>query len=298
MEFGIFVMMNIMGERAHDPAAEHSTLKEELELIRLADRTGWKYVWVTEHHCLPEYSHLSANESFIPYALAITERIHVGSGIFNINPIANHPLRLAERVAMLDLLSDGRFEFGTGRGAGLVGGGDLQPQDLRDQGGLGRGHLGVQEDVGVAELLLRRQVLPGARAQRAPEAIRRRDDASADVGGGRQPAHLREGGPPRHGRPRLQRGDGPRHEGPGRRLQGRHPGGHAGRPVRERQRDDQQLHAVPRRRPARPPGLRRQHDVVLLLAAVPVPRHVPGARGRRALARARYPSPASTASRR
>jgi alkanesulfonate monooxygenase SsuD/methylene tetrahydromethanopterin reductase-like flavin-dependent oxidoreductase (luciferase family) len=42
----------------------------------------------------------------------------VGSGIFNINPIANHPLRLAERVAMLDLLSDGRFEFGTGRGAG------------------------------------------------------------------------------------------------------------------------------------------------------------------------------------
>jgi alkanesulfonate monooxygenase SsuD/methylene tetrahydromethanopterin reductase-like flavin-dependent oxidoreductase (luciferase family) len=118
MEFGIFVMMNIMGERAHDPAAERATLKEELELIRLADRTGWKYVWVTEHHCLPEYSHLSANESFIPYALAITERIHVGSGIFNINPIANHPLRLAERVAMLDLLSDGRFEFGTGRGAG------------------------------------------------------------------------------------------------------------------------------------------------------------------------------------
>jgi len=118
MEFGIFVMMNNMGERAHDPAAEHTTLKEELETIRLADQTGWKYVWVTEHHCLPEYSHLSANESFIPYALAITDRIHVGSGIFNINPIANHPVRLAERVAMLDHLSEGRFEFGTGRGAG------------------------------------------------------------------------------------------------------------------------------------------------------------------------------------
>src|SRR4051794_1591613 len=118
MEFGIFVMMNIMGERAHDPAAEHNTLKEELETIRLADQTGWKYVWITEHHCLPEYSHLSANEAFIPFALAITDRIHIGSGIFNINPIANHPVRLAERVAMLDHLSEGRFEFGTGRGAG------------------------------------------------------------------------------------------------------------------------------------------------------------------------------------
>jgi len=58
----------------------------------------WKYIWVTEHHCLPEYSHLSANESFIPYALAIPDRIHVGSGLFNINPIVNHPVRLAERV--------------------------------------------------------------------------------------------------------------------------------------------------------------------------------------------------------
>ena len=40
MEFGIFVMMDILGERAHDPAVEHATLKEELETIRLADRTG------------------------------------------------------------------------------------------------------------------------------------------------------------------------------------------------------------------------------------------------------------------
>jgi alkanesulfonate monooxygenase SsuD/methylene tetrahydromethanopterin reductase-like flavin-dependent oxidoreductase (luciferase family) len=118
MEFGLFVMMNILGQDAHRPEVEHATLKNELELIRLADQYGWKYVWVTEHHCLPEYSHLSANESFIPYALAITEKIHIGSGIFNINPITNHPVRLAERVAMLDHLSEGRFEFGTGRGAG------------------------------------------------------------------------------------------------------------------------------------------------------------------------------------
>jgi alkanesulfonate monooxygenase SsuD/methylene tetrahydromethanopterin reductase-like flavin-dependent oxidoreductase (luciferase family) len=118
MEFGIFVMMNILGQDAHKPGVEYATLRSELDLIRAADKSGWKYVWVTEHHCLPEYSHLSANESFIPYALAITENIHVGSGIFNTNPIVNHPVRIAERVAMLDLLSSGRFEFGTGRGAG------------------------------------------------------------------------------------------------------------------------------------------------------------------------------------
>ncbi len=118
MEFGIFVMMNILGQAAHDPAAEHRTLKEELETIRQADRAGFKHIWVSEHHCLPEYSHLSASESFIAYALAITEKIHIGSGIFNLNPIANHPVRLAERVAMLDHLGEGRFEFGTGRGAG------------------------------------------------------------------------------------------------------------------------------------------------------------------------------------
>jgi alkanesulfonate monooxygenase SsuD/methylene tetrahydromethanopterin reductase-like flavin-dependent oxidoreductase (luciferase family) len=118
MEFSIFVQMHLPRERAHDPEAEHLAVLRELELIREADRFGWKYAWITEHHCLTEYSHLSANEVFIPFALAQTERIHVGSGIFNLNPVVNHPVRMAERVAMLDHVSEGRFEFGTGRGAG------------------------------------------------------------------------------------------------------------------------------------------------------------------------------------
>src|SRR6202008_4118587 len=48
---------------------------------------------------------------------AATERIHLGSGIFNITPPVNHPARVAERVALLDHLSEGRFEFGMGRGS-------------------------------------------------------------------------------------------------------------------------------------------------------------------------------------
>jgi alkanesulfonate monooxygenase SsuD/methylene tetrahydromethanopterin reductase-like flavin-dependent oxidoreductase (luciferase family) len=118
MEFGIFVQMRLNGPRAHDPRAEHDACMLDLEMIQIADAHNWKYAWVSEHHALTEYSHLSASESFIPYALATTERIHVGSGIWPLNPAQNHPARLAERAAMCDLLSHGRFEFGTGRGAG------------------------------------------------------------------------------------------------------------------------------------------------------------------------------------
>src|SRR3954465_2728733 len=109
--------------------AEYRRFKEEVEWVRAADRAGFKYLWATEHHFLEEYSHLSANESFLGYCAAITDRIHLGSGpaipdriplgsgIFNITPPVNHPARVAERVAMLDLLSDGRFELGMGRGS-------------------------------------------------------------------------------------------------------------------------------------------------------------------------------------
>jgi len=74
-------------------------------------------VWVTEHHFLAEYSHISANEVVMPHILARTERIRVASGIINVTPPVNHPARIAERVAMLDHLSGGRFDFGTGRGS-------------------------------------------------------------------------------------------------------------------------------------------------------------------------------------
>ena len=118
MEFGIFVQMPIYGPTAHDPATEHDACMLDVDLIVAADKHNFKYAWVSEHHALTEYSHLSASESFIPYCFPLTERIHIGSGIWPLNPITNHPVRLAERVAMCDHLSKGRFEFGCGRGAG------------------------------------------------------------------------------------------------------------------------------------------------------------------------------------
>jgi alkanesulfonate monooxygenase SsuD/methylene tetrahydromethanopterin reductase-like flavin-dependent oxidoreductase (luciferase family) len=119
MEFGLFVQAHVpRHEMEADPVnAEHDRLMRELELAVACDRAGWKYVWSVEHHFLEEYSHISASEIFLPYVAAQTKRIHVGSAIYNITPPVNHPARMAERVAMLDHLSEGRFEFGTGRGS-------------------------------------------------------------------------------------------------------------------------------------------------------------------------------------
>ncbi|MDE0615943.1 MAG: LLM class flavin-dependent oxidoreductase [bacterium] len=119
MEFGVFIQGYVpQFRREGDPEAEHKALMEELELVIAADKAGFKYVWLTEHHFLDEYSHLSANDAVAGYLANATERIHIGSGIFNPLPQVNHPAKVAERVAMLDHLSGGRFEFGTGRGAG------------------------------------------------------------------------------------------------------------------------------------------------------------------------------------
>jgi alkanesulfonate monooxygenase SsuD/methylene tetrahydromethanopterin reductase-like flavin-dependent oxidoreductase (luciferase family) len=120
MEFGIFIQgYNPEFRRGGDPVeAEHRAFMNEIAAVEAADGAGFKYVWLTEHHFLDEYSHLSANDVLSGYLAKSTSRIHIGSGIFNPLPQVNHPAKVAERVAMLDHLSEGRFEFGTGRGAG------------------------------------------------------------------------------------------------------------------------------------------------------------------------------------
>jgi alkanesulfonate monooxygenase SsuD/methylene tetrahydromethanopterin reductase-like flavin-dependent oxidoreductase (luciferase family) len=121
MEFGIFIQGHVPRRRvAADPDYEHISFMNDVALVQEADRSGFKYAWLSEHHFLEEYSHLSASEVFLGYLAAVTERIHIGSAIWNISPPVNHPVRVAERVAMMDHLSEGRFEFGVGRGAGAL----------------------------------------------------------------------------------------------------------------------------------------------------------------------------------
>ena len=116
MEFGLFNQMYHPRHRREE-RSEHDCLMEELAIIEVADRVGFKYAWASEHHFLDEYSHLSASEAFMAYALARTKNIHIGSGIINITPAVSPPSRVAEKVAMLDHLGQGRFEWGTGRGS-------------------------------------------------------------------------------------------------------------------------------------------------------------------------------------
>jgi len=118
MEFGLFLNGYLPGPAAHDRDAEHTMLTRELGYAVHADGFNWKYAWFGEHHALTEYSHMSAPEVAIPWVAARTERIHLGSAIINLSPKVNQPTRNAERVAMLDHVTGGRFEFGTGRGAG------------------------------------------------------------------------------------------------------------------------------------------------------------------------------------
>ena len=83
----------------------------------LCDELGFDTVWAVEHHFLEEYSHCSAPEIFLTACAMKTKNIRVGHGIAVCVPEINNPIRLAERAATLDLVSDGRLEFGTGRSA-------------------------------------------------------------------------------------------------------------------------------------------------------------------------------------
>src|SRR5687767_2835589 len=93
---------------------ERQVFQDALELVELADKVGVHCVWITEHHFLEEYSHSSAPEIFLAAASQRTKNIRLGHGIVQTPPPFNHPARVAERIAMLDLVSNGRAEFGTG----------------------------------------------------------------------------------------------------------------------------------------------------------------------------------------
>jgi alkanesulfonate monooxygenase SsuD/methylene tetrahydromethanopterin reductase-like flavin-dependent oxidoreductase (luciferase family) len=118
VEFGVFLNGYIPGPGAHETDWEHRQLLREAEYAVFADKHNWKYAWFGEHHALSEYSHMSAPEVVMGYVAAKTDYIHLGTAINSLSPRKEHPVRYAERAAMLDHITDNRFEWGTGRGAG------------------------------------------------------------------------------------------------------------------------------------------------------------------------------------
>jgi alkanesulfonate monooxygenase SsuD/methylene tetrahydromethanopterin reductase-like flavin-dependent oxidoreductase (luciferase family) len=115
MRFGIFYEMQL--PRPWAPDDERRLFHEALDQVVLADRLGYDHAWEVEHHFLDEYSHSSAPEVFLAAAAARTNRIRLGHGIRQVIPNYNHPARTAEGLATLDIISNGRVDFGIGEGA-------------------------------------------------------------------------------------------------------------------------------------------------------------------------------------
>jgi alkanesulfonate monooxygenase SsuD/methylene tetrahydromethanopterin reductase-like flavin-dependent oxidoreductase (luciferase family) len=115
MKFGLFYELSV--PRPWTRESERTVYMNALEQVRLADEIGFDQVWAVEHHFLEEYSHCPAPELFLTACAMTTKKIRVGHGIVICVPEFNHPIKIAERTAVLDILSGGRLEVGTGRSA-------------------------------------------------------------------------------------------------------------------------------------------------------------------------------------
>jgi alkanesulfonate monooxygenase SsuD/methylene tetrahydromethanopterin reductase-like flavin-dependent oxidoreductase (luciferase family) len=120
VRFGLFYEQQL--PKPWTQGDEQRLFAQALEQAELADSLGFDVLWTAEHHFLPEYSHSSAPEMFLAAATQRTKRIRLGHGI--IQATTNHPARIAERIATLDVISNGRAEFGLGEGQGLI---ELEP---------------------------------------------------------------------------------------------------------------------------------------------------------------------------
>jgi|TARA_B100000315_G_scaffold136512_1_gene125799 alkanesulfonate monooxygenase SsuD/methylene tetrahydromethanopterin reductase-like flavin-dependent oxidoreductase (luciferase family) len=133
MKFGIFYEHQL--PKPWDEGVELRLFQEALDQVELADKLGIDYAWEVEHHFLEEYSHSSCPEIFLAAASQRTKNIRLGHGIRQVITNYNHPARTAECIATLDLVSDGRVEFGTGESSAILelGGFDIPVESKREQ---------------------------------------------------------------------------------------------------------------------------------------------------------------------
>ena len=133
MKFGIFYEHQL--PRPWSDNIELKLFQDALEQVELADRIGIDYAWEVEHHFLEEYSHSSSPEIFLAAASQRTKNIRLGHGIRQVITNYNHPARTAECIATLDLVSNGRVDFGTGESSAILelGGFGIPVSSKREQ---------------------------------------------------------------------------------------------------------------------------------------------------------------------
>jgi alkanesulfonate monooxygenase SsuD/methylene tetrahydromethanopterin reductase-like flavin-dependent oxidoreductase (luciferase family) len=95
--------------------AEQDAYYEAFEEIKFADKLGFQTVWVVEHHFREGRSASPSNEVILGALSQVTENIRMGFGVVLMPPGFQHPVRIAEKVATVDVLARGRLEWGTGR---------------------------------------------------------------------------------------------------------------------------------------------------------------------------------------
>src|SRR6266581_6789121 len=113
MEFAL--QYELQRSRPHYPGFQYDIYHQATEQVKLADVLGYHSVWTVEHHFLSEWSYSSAPEVWYGALSQVTKNIRLGHGVCLLPIPFNHPVRVAERIAVLDIMSNGRVEFGSGR---------------------------------------------------------------------------------------------------------------------------------------------------------------------------------------
>ena len=128
MKFGLLYEIQI--PKPWTPGIERQYYNDVIEQVVLAEQLGWEYVWAVEHHLLPQWSHCPAPEVLFGALSQRTTKIRIGHGVALLPRNFNHPMRVAERVAVLDILTNGRVDVGTGRAVTLqeLHGFDVDPE--------------------------------------------------------------------------------------------------------------------------------------------------------------------------
>jgi alkanesulfonate monooxygenase SsuD/methylene tetrahydromethanopterin reductase-like flavin-dependent oxidoreductase (luciferase family) len=132
MRFSLFYEMQISNPTAQ---TEQQLFHDSVEQAVLADAVGFDGIWAVEHHGLFEYAHSSAPEIFLAFVAAKTKNINVCHGSTLLPKNYNHPIRIAERLATLDILSNGRVYWGAAKSGTSVeqGAFEIDPKDLHAQ---------------------------------------------------------------------------------------------------------------------------------------------------------------------
>src|SRR5207247_10283671 len=132
MDFGIFYEIQVASP-LKNRHREYEVFHQVLAQVELAEEVGFDSFWTVEHHFQPGFSHSSAPEVLYGAISQRTSQIRIGHGVVLLPFPYNHPVRVAERIAVLDLVSNGRVNFGTGCSATDIerGGFGIPPEEPR-----------------------------------------------------------------------------------------------------------------------------------------------------------------------